>query len=55
MYPLGSGTDAYQIRLDLISRAQATIDAQYFLIKPDAAGVGFSGALLRARIAACQR
>ncbi len=48
VYPLGSGTDAYQIRLDLINRAQATIDAQYFLIKPDAAGVGFSGALLRA-------
>jgi hypothetical protein len=48
VYPLSSGTDAYQIRLDLINRAQATIDAQYFLIKPDAAGVGFSGALLRA-------
>jgi putative cardiolipin synthase len=48
VYPLASGTDAYQVRLDIIDRAQATIDAQYFLIKPDAAGVGFSGALLRA-------
>lgn len=48
VYPLGSGTDAYQVRLDIIDRAQATIDAQYFLIKPDTAGIGFSGALLRA-------
>ncbi len=48
VYPLGNGTDAYQVRLDIINRAQVTIDAQYFLIKPDAAGVGFSGALLRA-------
>lgn len=48
VYPLGNGTDAYQVRLDIINRAQTTIDAQYFLIKPDSAGVGFSGALLRA-------
>ena len=48
VYPLQNGTDAYQVRLDMIDRAQMTIDAQYFLIKPDAAGVGFSGALLRA-------
>jgi putative cardiolipin synthase len=46
--PLGKGADAYAVRLDLIERAQSTIDAQYFLIKPDAAGVGFTGALLRA-------
>ncbi|MCZ6829910.1 MAG: phospholipase D family protein [Gammaproteobacteria bacterium] len=48
VYPLGGGADAYAVRLDLIERAQATIDAQYFLIKPDAAGIGFTGALLRA-------
>jgi putative cardiolipin synthase len=48
VYPLGNGSDAYAARLDLIERAQSTIDAQYFLIKPDAAGIGFTGALLRA-------
>lgn len=48
VYPLGKGADAYAVRLDLIERAQSTIDAQYFLIKPDAAGIGFTGALLRA-------
>lgn len=48
VYPLGRGSDAYAVRLDMIDRAVSTIDAQYFLIKPDVAGVGFSGALLRA-------
>lgn len=48
IYPLPGGADAFDARLDLAARAAATIDAQYFLIKPDRAGAAFTGALLRA-------
>jgi putative cardiolipin synthase len=47
-YPLTLGMDAFGARLALIDRAQASIDAQYFLIKPDSAGLVFAARLLRA-------
>lgn len=47
-YPLVSGTDALGARLRLIDAAEKTIDAQYFLMKTDAAGYVFSSALLAA-------
>lgn len=47
-YPLISGTDALGARLRLIESAEMTIDAQYFLMKTDAAGYVFSAALLDA-------
>ncbi len=47
-YPLISGTDALGARLRLIEVAEKTIDAQYFLMKTDAAGFVFSSALLAA-------
>ncbi|MFW2405932.1 MAG: phospholipase D family protein [Gammaproteobacteria bacterium] len=47
-YPLISGTDALGARLRLIEAAEKTIDAQYFLMKTDAAGYVFSAALLAA-------
>ena len=37
-YPLISGTDALGARLRMIEVAEKTIDAQYFLMKTDAAG-----------------
>jgi putative cardiolipin synthase len=46
--PLELGMDALGTRLILAENAQATIDAQYFLIKPDKAGELFLGKLLRA-------
>lgn len=46
--PLFSGTDALGARLRLIESAEKTIDAQYFLIKPDHAGSLFKQALLDA-------
>jgi putative cardiolipin synthase len=45
---LASGNDALGARLRLIDTAQQTIDAQYFLIKPDQAGGLFVGKLLSA-------
>lgn len=42
------GMDALGARLTMMERAQATIDAQYFLLKPDRAGDLFLGKLLRA-------
>lgn len=45
---LPGGNDALGARLKLIEGAQHTIDAQYFLIKPDQAGGLFVGKLLRA-------
>lgn len=45
---LGSGNDALGARLKLIEGAEVSIDAQYFLIKPDQAGGLFIGKLLRA-------
>jgi putative cardiolipin synthase len=47
-YPLSQGMDALGARLELIDRAERSIDAQYFLMKPDAAGLVFSGKLLEA-------
>jgi putative cardiolipin synthase len=47
-YPLVEGLDALGIRLALIDRAERTIDAQYFLMKPDSAGRLFAGKLLEA-------
>jgi putative cardiolipin synthase len=47
-YPLISGQDAFGARLRLIERAEKSIDVQYFLMKGDAAGQVFAGALLRA-------
>lgn len=47
-YPLAGGLDALGIRLAMIERAERTIDAQYFLMKPDSAGVLFAIKLLDA-------
>jgi len=47
-YPLLSGMDAFGARLRLIESAERSIDAQYFLMKNDATGRIFSGALLAA-------
>ena len=47
-YPLQSGTDAFGARLRLMESAERTIDAQYFLMKDDAAGHMFAAALLQA-------
>ena len=48
VYEIEDGAEALDIRLELAERAQSTIDAQYFLIKPDAAGIAFTASLLRA-------
>ena len=47
-YPLLKGLDALGARLALIDRAERTIDAQYFLMKPDSAGRLFAAKLLEA-------
>ena len=47
-YPLAGGLDALGIRLAMIDRAERTIDAQYFLMKPDSAGILFVIKLLEA-------
>ena len=47
-YPLVAGIDALGARLALIDRAERTIDAQYFLMKPDSAGRIFVMKLLEA-------
>jgi putative cardiolipin synthase len=46
--PLIPGIDALGARLLMMERAESSIDAQYFLIKPDQAGKLFLGKLLRA-------
>lgn len=46
--PLTSGMDALGARLHLINAAEVSIDAQYFLIKPDPAGGLFVNGLVRA-------
>ena len=46
--PLIPGIDALGARLVMMERAESSIDAQYFLIKPDQAGELFLGKLLRA-------
>jgi len=47
-YPLSNGTDAFGARLALIDQAERSIDAQYFLMKPDSAGFVFAAKLLEA-------
>ncbi len=47
-YPLISGNDALGARLALIDLAESSIDAQYFLMKNDMAGLVFVGKLLEA-------
>jgi putative cardiolipin synthase len=47
-YPLIEGLDALGVRLAMIDAAERTIDAQYFLMKPDSAGRLFAGKLLQA-------
>jgi len=47
-YPLPTGLDALGARLALIDRAERSIDAQYFLIKDDSAGLIFAGKLVEA-------
>ena len=47
-YPLSKGLDAFGARLALMDRAERSIDAQYFMMKPDSAGLVFSGELIEA-------
>ena len=47
-YPLIKGFDAFGARLALMDVAEYSIDAQYFLMKPDNAGLVFGGKLLEA-------
>lgn len=47
-YPLSKGFDAFGARLALMDVAEASIDVQYFLMKPDNAGLVFGGKLLEA-------
>lgn len=47
-YPLSEGQDAFGARLALMRRAEASIDAQYFLMKPDHAGLVFTDKLIEA-------
>lgn len=46
--PLPGGLDALGVRLRALDMARETVDAQYFLIKHDEAGILFMGKLLRA-------
>lgn len=47
-YPLSEGFDAFGARLRLMDMAEASIDAQYFLMKPDNAGLVFASGMLNA-------
>ncbi len=47
-FPLFNGTDALGVRLRLMAAAEQTIDVQYFLMKPDTAGIAFAAGLLQA-------
>ena len=47
-YPLSRGMDALGARLSLMDQAERSIDAQYFLMKSDDAGLVFAGNLLEA-------
>lgn len=47
-FMLINGMDALGSRLVMMDRAEASIDAQYFVLKPDKAGELFLGKLLRA-------
>ena len=47
-YPLLEGFDAFGARLKLMDRAERSIDVQYFLMKPDFAGIVFAKKLMEA-------
>ena len=47
-YPLIEGKDAFGARLLLMDRAERSIDAQYFLMKPDDAGLVFAHTMMEA-------
>ena len=47
-YPLINGLDALGGRLALMERAERSIDAQYFLMKPDSAGLLFAATMMAA-------
>jgi len=47
-FPLLDGLDALGVRLVMIDHAERTIDAQYFLMKPDSAGRLFARKLMEA-------
>jgi putative cardiolipin synthase len=47
-YPLSQGFDAFGARLRLMDLADKSIDAQYFLMKPDHAGLVFAAAMMEA-------
>ena len=47
-YSLIKGKDAFGARLVLMGEAEKSIDAQYFLMKPDNAGLVFTDELLEA-------
>jgi len=47
-YPLTEGFDAFGARLALMDEADVSIDAQYFLMKSDDAGLVFAARLLKA-------
>jgi putative cardiolipin synthase len=46
--PLADGIEALSVRLLLADRAEKSIDAQYYLLKPGIVGSAFVGSLLRA-------
>ena len=47
-YPLTEGFDAFGARLSLMRNAEKSLDVQYFLMKPDNAGLVFAAGLLEA-------
>ena len=47
-FPLVNGMDALGARLDMIEKAEKTIDLQYFLMKDDTAGLVLANALVNA-------
>lgn len=47
-YPLSAGFDAFGARLRLMDLADSSIDAQYFLMKPDNAGLVFAAEMMKA-------
>jgi putative cardiolipin synthase len=47
-YPFTEGFDAFGARLKLMDNAEKSLDIQYFLMKPDNAGLVFAAEMLRA-------
>lgn len=47
-FPLVNGMDALGARLDMIEKAEKSVDLQYFLMKDDTAGLVVTNALVRA-------